>query len=95
MDGVITRYALDLNAGLTQVLSDGANTYLYGLSRLGELQLGGFLYHLGDALGSVRQLVGASGAVPLAQNYTLYGSVLAMPFIRRWLANYSRPWAGF
>ena len=41
------------------------NTYLYGLSRIGELQPGGFLYHLTDALGSVRQLVNASGAVKL------------------------------
>jgi YD repeat-containing protein len=30
IDGVPTNYTLDLNAGLTQVLSDGTNTYLYG-----------------------------------------------------------------
>lgn len=29
--GVTTNYALDLNAGLTQVLADGTNNYLYGV----------------------------------------------------------------
>ena len=72
----MTRYTLDLNAGLTQVLADGTNTYLYGVGRIGELQPGGFLYHLTDALGSVRQLVDASGAVKLAQSYEPYGRVL-------------------
>jgi len=35
-NGVVTTYTLDLNAGLTQVLADGTNTYLYGLSRVGS-----------------------------------------------------------
>jgi RHS repeat-associated protein len=51
--------------------------YLYGLSRIGELQPGGFLYHLTDALGSVRQLVDTSGAVKLARSYEPYGGVLS------------------
>ncbi|MEO7838951.1 MAG: hypothetical protein ABIU06_06345 [Anaerolineales bacterium] len=29
-------YTLDLNMDLTQVLSDGTNTYLYGLGRIAE-----------------------------------------------------------
>lgn len=33
INGTSTNYALDLNAGLTQVLSDGSNAYLYGLAR--------------------------------------------------------------
>ena len=57
-----------LNAGLTQVLSQTVtanstittSTYLYGVSRIGELQSSGFIYHLGDALGSVRQLTDAT-----------------------------------
>lgn len=28
------QYVLDLNAGLTQVLDDGTNTYTYGLGRI-------------------------------------------------------------
>jgi RHS repeat-associated protein len=71
-----------MNAGLTQVLSDGGNTYLYGAARpsgamrIGELQAGGMAYHLGDALGSVRQLTDASGSVTLARNFEPYGKVL-------------------
>ncbi len=74
---MVTHYAPDLNAGLTQVLADGTNTYLYGISRIGEQQPGGFLYHLTDALGGVRQLVNISGTVKLAQSYEPYGSVLS------------------
>ena len=51
--------------------------YLYGLSRVGELKPGGFLYHLADALSSVRQLVDTSGVVKLAQGYEPYGSVMS------------------
>ena len=71
-----TNYALDVNAGLTQVLADGTNTYLYGNGRIGELQPGGFVYHQGDALGSVRQLVDGGANVTLARNFEPYGSVL-------------------
>ncbi len=76
VDSVTTDYMLDLNAGLTQVLSDGANTYLYGAGRIGELQSGGWAYHLGDALGSVRQLADDEGSVTLARSFEPYGSPL-------------------
>jgi RHS repeat-associated protein len=76
VNAATTNYTLDLNAGLTQVLSDGSNTYLYGAMRIGELQAGGMAYHLGDALGSVRQLTDATGAVTLARNFEPYGKVL-------------------
>ena len=33
---VMTTYMLDLNAGLTQVLADGTNTYLYGYERIAQ-----------------------------------------------------------
>ncbi|HKZ55811.1 MAG TPA: RHS repeat-associated core domain-containing protein, partial [Anaerolineales bacterium] len=75
--GVATSYTLDLNAGLTQVLADGANTYLYGLGRIGEEQPGGWQYHLGDALGSVRQLADPSAGVTLARSYEPFGTALA------------------
>ena len=83
-NGVTTNYSLDLNAGLTQVLSattndqqPATNYYLYGLGRIGEQQPSGFAYHLGDALGSVRQLVDASGVVQLTRSYEPYGTALA------------------
>ena len=61
VDSVTTNYALDLATGLTQVLADGTNTYLYGVGRIGEEQPTGFAYHLSDTLGSVRQLTDAHG----------------------------------
>jgi len=72
--GVTTTYVLDLNVGLTQVLNEGTDTYLYGLSRIGEESIA-WDYFLGDALGSVRQLVDDGGAVSLAQTYQPYGEV--------------------
>ena len=76
VNSVTTNYVLDLNAGLTQVLADGTNTYLYGAGRIGELQPGGFAYHLGDALGSVRQLTDSGGGVRLARSFEAYGNTL-------------------
>jgi RHS repeat-associated protein len=76
-NGEATNYTLDLVAGLTQVLNDGSNAYLYGLARVGEEQADGWQLHLGDALGSVRQLTNASAAVTLARSYEPFGSVSA------------------
>ena len=74
VDGVTTNYTLDLAAGLTQVLDDGTNTYLYGNGRIS--QAGSTTeYFLGDALGSVRQLTDSAGAVTLIQSYAPYGEV--------------------
>jgi RHS repeat-associated protein len=58
------------------VLADGTNTYLYGRGRIGEQQPGGFVVHLGDALGSVRQLVDSSGVASFAHSYEPYGELL-------------------
>jgi hypothetical protein len=59
------------------VLVDGSNSYLYGLGRIGEQQPGGFVYHLPDALGSVRQLANTSASVTLARSYEPFGTTLA------------------
>jgi RHS repeat-associated protein len=76
VDGVPTNYTLDLNAGLTQVLTDGTNTYTYGLGRISQEQSGNDPeYFLGDALGSVRQLTSPSGQVTYAKSYDPYGVV--------------------
>ena len=68
VNGLTTEYTLDLNAGLTQVLDDGTNTYLYGLTRLGQ-EATDMEYFLGDALGSVRQMVDSAGVVTLEKRY--------------------------
>ena len=61
VNGASEKYTLDLVAGLTQVLGDGTNLYLYGIGRIGQEGAGDWQYHLGDALGSVRQVTGCSG----------------------------------
>jgi RHS repeat-associated protein len=76
VNGAPTSYTLDLNTGLTQVLADGANKYLYGNGRIGEEQATGWQYYMGDALGSVRQLVDPPGGISLARSYEPFGSPL-------------------
>jgi hypothetical protein len=74
-----TNYTLDtstslsagLAAGLTQLLFDGTDTYLYGNGRIAQHDASGAQYFLGDALGSVRQLVDANGEVLLLMSQEL------------------------
>ena len=75
-DGAASEDTLDTNGSLAQVLYDGSTDYLYGLGRVGESQPGGWLYHLPDALGNLRQGVDANGRVTLSRNFTPFGSVL-------------------
>ena len=67
---------MDLNAGLTQALSDGTKAYIHGNGRIAQVGAG-TEYFLGDALGSVRQMTQSSGAVPYAKVYDPYGVVTA------------------
>ncbi len=77
VNGEWTDYALDLATGLTQVLDDGTNWYLYGIGRIGEEQdVGGWQYHQGDALGSVRQLTDSDRGVSQAESYQPFGELL-------------------
>jgi hypothetical protein len=64
-DGVLNNYTLDINTGLTQVLADDSNTYLYYLYGVGRILQRALVaeYFLGDALGSVHQLVDPTGKV--------------------------------
>src|SRR4030067_2688780 len=52
------------------------NTYLYGVTRIGQQSLNGWQYYHGDALGSVRQLTDPIGEGTLAKSYQPYGSML-------------------
>jgi hypothetical protein len=73
--GTQTRYALDpstslragLNAGLTQVLSDGSSAYLYGNGRIAQYQtaMHAFSSFGADALGSVTMALGKACAFRL------------------------------
>jgi hypothetical protein len=74
-NGVTTTFVMDLNMGLTQALSDGTNTYLYGAGRIAQQHGTTTEYFLGDALGSVRQMTDANGVVTYARAYDPYGVV--------------------
>ena len=74
---VTTTYTLDIASGLTQVLSDGTNKYLYGLGRIAQVNGEDIEYFLGDALGSVRQLTDESGEIILTREYDPYGNMLS------------------
>ena len=67
---------MDLNAGLTQVLADGSNTYLYGQGRVAEQTGATWTYYHADALGSVRQLSNSADALTLGQSFEPYGDKL-------------------
>lgn len=70
-----TRYSQDLAAPLSQVLSDGTATYLYGRERLATVQDSVRTWDLPDALGSVRLAVDDTGTpvVATALSYTPFG----------------------
>jgi RHS repeat-associated protein len=72
-----TDYTLDFADGLTQVLSDGTYTYLYGNGRIAQYTGRTPEYFLGDALRSVRQLIDGSGNVVMATDYEPYGEVMS------------------
>jgi len=75
VNGIATTFTIDLNMGLTQALSDGTRNYVYGNGRIAQVTGSGTEYFLGDALGSVRQLTNASGAITYSRAYDPYGVV--------------------
>jgi YD repeat-containing protein len=75
-NGVATSFSLDQAGGLTQVLQDGDHTYLYGNERIGQFTTGTAEYFLGDALGSVRQLIDGDGVVGVVKRYEPYGELV-------------------
>jgi RHS repeat-associated protein len=77
-NGVTTNYTLDIESGLTQVLSDGGSTFLYGVGRIAQADPGSRAYFLGDALNSARQLVDDAGRVGLGRAYEPYGDPLSI-----------------
>jgi RHS repeat-associated protein len=74
-----TQYLLDLNGGLSQVLSDGTNLYIPGI---GQTSADGSnpQFYITDAEGSTRLMTDASGAILGApQSYDPFGSALTSP----------------
>ncbi len=75
VNGQTTTFAMDLNTGLTQALSDGTNTYIYGNGRIAQANGTGTEYFLPDALGSVRQITNADAQITYTSAYDPYGVV--------------------
>ncbi|TET34526.1 MAG: RHS repeat-associated core domain-containing protein, partial [Anaerolineales bacterium] len=92
VNGVPTNYSLDMVTGLTQVLSDGTNDYLYGAERIGELQPSGWRYHLSDALGSVRQLVDGAGTLAQSRSFEPFGNELVATSISTSAYGFTGEW---
>jgi RHS repeat-associated protein len=81
VDGVETRYALDVAGGLPEVIvaTTGATSPRYVQVQgqiLAQVGAGAWGYVAPDALGSVRQLVDPDGLVTLAQSYDPFGVLL-------------------
>ena len=93
VNGATTNYTLDLNTDLTQVLANGANTYLYGMGRIAQQNAGGTDYFLPDALGSVRQLASIVGTVSRIQSYEPFGELLAANGARTTPYGFAGEWA--
>ena len=60
--------------GLTQVLDDGTNTYLYGNERIAQIDSSA-QYFIDDALGSVRQMTNTSSGLTLSRSYDPCGGL--------------------
>jgi len=70
---VTTRYTQDLASPLSQILSDGTTTSVYGMDRLYGVAGGTRTWYASDALGSVRQTLTDSGSVLGAQHFDPWG----------------------
>ncbi|MBI9051564.1 MAG: Ig-like domain-containing protein [Anaerolineaceae bacterium] len=77
VNGSTTSFTLDTNSMLAQVLQDGTNSYLYGISRISQVAETQTEYFLPDILGSVRQMVDQDGTLQLAQDFEPYGNIIS------------------
>ncbi|MCO5212154.1 MAG: hypothetical protein M9936_20860 [Caldilinea sp.] len=82
VNGVTTEFVLDENTAYTRILGEirsdgGERLYAYGPEGFSAQQAVGSTveYPLLDGLGSVRQLIDASGTVILTRSYDAYGNV--------------------
>jgi RHS repeat-associated protein/uncharacterized repeat protein (TIGR01451 family) len=76
--GTETPYLWDLAMPNEQLVSDGSSTYLHaGGSVLAERSAASIAYPLADALGSVRAITDASGAVVGTATYDAFGAATA------------------
>jgi len=76
VDGDPKSFSWDWATGIPEMLSAGDALYLVGRETLGQYADGAWVYHLPDALGSVRQWTDEAGSVTYAAGYTPYGEGL-------------------
>jgi hypothetical protein len=80
VDGVEKRWVQDVT-GLPEVLSEASggssSVYVYGVRRLAQVEGADAEWFLGDALGSVRQVVDDDGEVVLTRDYSPFGAALS------------------
>jgi RHS repeat-associated protein len=77
VNGLTTRYAQDLVAPLSQVLSSSGGltaTHLYGRERLASVEGSNRTWYVPDALGSVRVTLNTAGDVLTTHRYDPYGT---------------------
>ena len=65
-------YILDLNAGLTQVLNDGTNTYLYGVDYIAQLNSNTEYWEMRLSLTQAKFLDGIAGQLALMFALSFY-----------------------
>jgi hypothetical protein len=63
MNDQTTSFVMDISSGLPQTLADGTNTYLDGAGRMAQQHGTVTEYFMGDAPGSVRQIVDEGGTI--------------------------------
>lgn len=78
-NGTTSHLAWDQTEGLPLILSDGANSYVYGPGGLPVEQISGggavtYLHH--DQAGSTRLLTGSTGTVEGSYTYDAYGNIV-------------------
>lgn len=74
--GVTTGYSWDVQAGLSVVLQDGTNTYVYGRDLISATDGSGVqTYFLYDGLGSTTGLTDGSGNNPVSYSYDVFGAI--------------------
>jgi RHS repeat-associated protein len=74
--GVTTNYTWDVARGLSVVLQDGTNSYVYGLDLISATDgAGAQTYFTYDGLGSTTDLTNGSGAVTDTYSYDVFGAI--------------------
>jgi RHS repeat-associated protein len=73
-----TTYTWDVAAGLPSLISDGSNSFVWGVGPVSQVTSAGTYYYLEDALGSTVKLVDSSGSEVASYVYDVFGSITSV-----------------